>query len=272
MFPTTERVDFFPPLGGSAGNSQPFGLLEVQSPRAESRKTSVEEPSSMFTFDISTSPERISKGKGRARQSSTRFSEPRRQSFYNPHTTMGTSIGQSSHVRRRLSEAYKPSFVTWSRRVSRQRTSEHGEEDEAAHLLANDESSGDFAAPSLFMDGQNALGQQADKATRERKMSVQDFVYQIEEMSRGQLQRSIGPDPEDPGKAGLVRRDSPWLVRRRVSQGAADADKGQKGMGKGKVLSEVGEEGSLAPGPGSAFGSGYGSMRMMSGEGSEAFV
>lgn len=101
-------------------------------------------------------------------------------------------------------------------------------------------------------------------------MSVQDFVHKIEGMSQGQWQRSsVGQDPEDPGKVGLVRRDSPWIVRRRVSKGAADADQAPKGTStaRGKVLSEVGEEAGAA---GSAFGSA--SMRMMSGEGGEVFV
>lgn len=262
---TTEHVGFFPPLEGSAGNSQRSSVSREQSPHPEARKISVEEPSSMLKFDTPVFSERVSKGKGRARNSSDQFSDPRGPGLYRPGATIGNGIGHSSHMRRRSSEAYKPSFSTGSLRVSRQRSYEHLEHDEFTPLLANRDISGEIAAPSLFVDGQHASGERAGDTKRERKMSVQDFVHKIEGMSRGQWQRSVAQELEDPGKVGLVRRDSPWAVRRRASKGAADASTNK---GKGKVLSEVGEDGGSA----SCSGSWLGSMRMMSGEGSEVFV
>ncbi|ERF72439.1 hypothetical protein EPUS_06068 [Endocarpon pusillum Z07020] len=263
---TTEHVGFFPPLAGSAGNGQRSSISREQSPHPEASKILVEEPSSMIKFDTPVFSERVSKEKGRARNSSNQFSEPRGPSLYSrPGTAIGIGMGQSSHMRRRSSEAYKPSFSTGSLRVSRQRSFEHIDTDEVTSLLANRDCSSGMAAPSLFVDGQNASGQRAGDTTRERKMSVQDFVEKIEGMSRGQLQRSAAQELEDPGKVGLVRRDSPWAVRRRVSKGAADASMNK---GKGKVVSEVGEDGGSASGSGSWLGS----MRMMSGEGSEVFV
>ncbi|KAF7509639.1 hypothetical protein GJ744_007677 [Endocarpon pusillum] len=262
---TTEHVGFFPPLAGYARDSQRSSVSREQFPHPEARKILVEEPSSMIKFDTPVFSECVSKEKGRARISSNQFSEPRRPSLYRPGTATGIGIGQSSHMRRRSTEAYKPSFRTGSLRVSRQRSSEHIEHDEVTPLLANKDCCSGMAAPSLFVDGQNASGQRAGDTTRERKMSVQDFVDKIEGMSRGQLQRSVAQELEDPGKVGLVRRDSPWAVSRRVSKGAADASMNK---GKGKVLSEVGEDGGSASGSGSWLGS----MRMMSGEGSEVFV
>lgn len=98
---------------------------------------------------------------------------------------------------------------------------------------------------------------------RARKMSVQDFVWQIERMnssingttgSRREKGEEAGEggagDGDGEAIPGLVRRDSPRLPSlmrtRRVSTGARIRGKGNGNgnIGGGKVLSEVAEEGS----------------------------
>jgi hypothetical protein len=261
--PTDEPVRFFPPLEETAGNSQIFSVSRERSTRPEAKHIVIDQPMSPFHIADPCSSKSIpnDKGKGKARSNSAHFSESREPSFSHHIMTMGGALGRSSHMRRRSTDQHMSRSTSWSRKSSKPRANQEDEYDERAPLLGNDQHvDGDSARPYIFLDGHSASTLasqpfQRDDDLRPRKMSVQDFVQKIERLNLGGSRQLSRWEDEDgngngtvsgPGMGGLVRRDSPWLVRRRVSAGAAEMDmrmRRESGGGRGKVLSEVGEEG-----------------------------
>jgi len=231
LSPTTERVGFFPPLDGMAGNSQRSSVPREQA-TPELEHVSIEERSSTLKIGAPAASEPLQKVKGKARESSAHFSGPRRPSM---------GIRQSSHVRWRSTDSHKPTCnSTWSRKASKRlNASEHEEYDEHTPLLANAQAVDSPAGHYVFVGGQHGSDSRAGDAGS-RKMSVQDFVHKIERLSQKQIQGwADGSEDDQSDVVRLVRRDGPWLVGTRASAGVAEM---QKERERGKVLSEGGEE------------------------------
>ena len=237
LSPTTERVGFFPPLEGSAGNNQISCISRQQSNLADCKHLSMEEPCSTLVFDAPVLSERSSSNKNSDRKLSLHSTELRKPSSPD---RQGAGVGKRSHVRRRSVGWHKQTFSTRSRKASKKQSNEQDEYDERAPLLATGQRSDDSAWPSVLVDAHNASGR-CGHDTGPKRMSVQDFVHEIEKMSQGQLPASATKNDADPGGPGLVRRDSPWLARSSVSSSRAETDKRRR-SGRGMMLSDVGEE------------------------------
>lgn len=240
--PGSELVEFFPPIEGKGSDTRRSSLAHSNSPLREVKRVSIEEPLAAFTHDAPHLAGPSGKSKGKARSTSFHSPQVRKTSVSTHHPTMGTAIGCSAHVRRRSSTLERSAASDRSRRtIDKTPSREHARPEESTPLLGNGEHSNQYLWPTGSPGGQAVQAsvlQPRDLTTLPPKTGGKTCVHKTERMkwacSAGEL------ICDDPATAGLVRRDSPWMPQRRFGAGAAET-----GSGRGKVLSEVGEEGGI---------------------------
>lgn len=182
LSPTAELVGFFPPLEGSAGNSQKSSFSREQSSPPDTKHVLMAKPSSTVLVSDSISSELVGKGKGKSRSTSVHPSQSRKSGSSDHHPSMGSDIGRSKHIRRRSTDLHKTIPSAWSRKAYKQNKGELVECDERSLLLANEQRSDDSASQYLFGEGRRASRPASDKGPQ--KTRVQDFVHKIEKMGK----------------------------------------------------------------------------------------
>lgn len=260
--PGAERVGFFPPLGGAAGNGQGPKVAPDPPTRPAAKRVSLEKaPSAVWAGAAPTrsAPPRNDEDK-HSSGGSRRSSPPDRQ------CGSGIGIGQSSHMRRRSTHSHpqfhQPTRSPWSHphKMSWPRVGkhdEHDEHDQSRPLLARRQRSTDDprAAPHVLVDGQDVWSGPKARGTEPRKVCVQEFVQKIEGRSHGRprsgptihqhhhhhLCHDLSGDDDHIGMGVLVARDGGsggggtcWSMRRKMMVELATERERARGRERGK--------------------------------------
>jgi hypothetical protein len=244
--PDGEVVDFFPPLENTVSSTRRSSLTDPRCSQRQVKHVMIEQPLVTLIQDAVPFAEPWGEGQGKSRCASSHPPHMRKSHLPNRHSTMGTAIGQSAHVRRRSSILDKSSCGDRSRRtINKVKSKQRHGFDERTRLLEDCQRSDRPLWPPICVEGQAICASSSGRhllTMGPPKTSIQHCPHEIERsMSRAWPCSAEYGTCNEPTQLRMVRRDTPWPLRRWGSEDISDVE-----TDRSRIPSMVGEEGLLS--------------------------